>query len=234
MLFAGTERGVYVTFDDGGRWAPLQNNLPHAPIAWIAVQLHFHDLVVATYGRGIWILDDISPLEDPALSGGAMTGGAMLFKPRPAYRFRSQQGIASAPNSAVRVDSVPEGADLTYYLPAALADTAAAPDRPHAPARHVGPRSVATRAAGTAGHLPGAPHGRGQRGERSDTHPIAHGAQGPQHRRERRGRRGTDPPGARHPRRPRQRGADDQPARVGAETARGLERSAAGRHRAQR
>src|SRR5256714_902212 len=52
----------------------------------------------------------------------------MLFKPRPAYRFRSQQGIASAPNSAVRVDSVPEGADLTYYLPAALADTAAVPD----------------------------------------------------------------------------------------------------------
>src|SRR5207253_243044 len=91
----------------------------------------FHDLVVATYGRGIWILDDISPLEDPALTGGAMTGGAMLFKPRPAYRFRSQQGIASAPNSAVRVDSIPEGAGLTYYLPAALADTAAAPDSAH-------------------------------------------------------------------------------------------------------
>src|SRR5205085_2560299 len=71
MLFAGTESGVYVTFDDGGRWTPLQNNLPHAPISWITVQPHFHDLVVATYGRGIWILDDISPLEDPALTGGA-------------------------------------------------------------------------------------------------------------------------------------------------------------------
>src|SRR5438105_249743 len=56
MLFAGTESGVYVTFDDGGRWTPLQNNLPHAPISWITVQPHFHDLVVATYGRGIWIL----------------------------------------------------------------------------------------------------------------------------------------------------------------------------------
>src|SRR5438105_132201 len=111
MLFAGTESGVYVTFDDGGRWTPLQNNLPHAPISWITVQPHFHDLVVATYGRGIWILDDISPLEDPALTGGAMTGGAGLFKPRPAYRFRSQQGSASAPNSSLRVDSVPEGAD---------------------------------------------------------------------------------------------------------------------------
>jgi len=131
MLFAGTESGVYVTFDDGGRWTPLQNNLPHAPISWITVQPHFHDLVVATYGRGIWILDDISPLEDPALTGGAMTGGAVLFKPRPAYRFRSQQGIASAPNSAVRVDSVPEGADLTYFVPASLADTAAVPDSAH-------------------------------------------------------------------------------------------------------
>jgi len=129
MLFAGTERGVYVTFDDGGRWAPLQNNLPHAPIAWITVQPHFHDLVVATYGRGIWILDDISPLEAPDFP--ALTGGAMLFKPRPAYRFRSQQGIASAPNSAVRVDSVPEGADLTYFVPASLADTAAMPDSAH-------------------------------------------------------------------------------------------------------
>ena len=131
MLFAGTESGVYVTLDDGARWLPLQTNLPHAPVSWMTVQPHFHDLVVATYGRGIWILDDISPLEDPALTGGAMAGGAMLFKPRSAYRFRSQQGIVSAPNSAVRVDSVPEGADLTYYLPAALADTAAAPDSAH-------------------------------------------------------------------------------------------------------
>src|SRR2546423_15497734 len=55
----------------------------------------------------------------------------MLFKQGAAYRFRSQQGIASAPNSAVRVDSVPEGADLTYYVPAALADTATAPDSAH-------------------------------------------------------------------------------------------------------
>ena len=129
MLFAGTESGVYVTFDDGGHWAPLQTNLPHAPISWITVQPHFHDLVVATYGRGIWILDDISPLEAPDFP--ALTGGAMLFKPRPAYRFRSQQGIASAPNSAVRVDSVPEGADLTYFVPASLADTAAMPDSAH-------------------------------------------------------------------------------------------------------
>jgi hypothetical protein len=129
MLFAGTESGVYVTLDDGGHWAPLQINLPHAPVSWLTVQPHFHDLVVATYGRGIWILDDISPLEDAAFP--ALTGRPLLFAPRPAYRFRSQQGIASAPNSAVRVDSVPEGAGLAYFVPAALADTATAADSAH-------------------------------------------------------------------------------------------------------
>src|SRR5439155_6137913 len=99
----GTENGVHVTLDDGAHWLPLQTNLPHAPVSWLTVQPHFHDLVVATYGRGVWILDDVSPLEQlqgPALTGGAIQGGAALFKPRPAYRFRAQPGIASAPNSA--------------------------------------------------------------------------------------------------------------------------------------
>ena len=130
MLYAGTENGLYVTFDDGAHWWPLQVNLPHAPISWLTVQPHFRDLVVATYGRGSWILDDVSPLEDPGVTGGAMSGAgpAKLFAPRPAYRFRGQQGVASAPNSAVVVDSVPFGADLTYYLPPALADTSPAPD----------------------------------------------------------------------------------------------------------
>jgi len=132
LLFAGTENGVYVTFDDGARWLPLQTNLPHAPISWITVQPHFHDLVVSTYGRGIWILDDISPLEQLSV-GPAPTGGAMLFSPRAAYRFRAQQGTVSAPNSAVRADSVPDGAALTYYVPAALADTATVPDSAHRP-----------------------------------------------------------------------------------------------------
>ena len=129
LLFAGTENGVYVSFDDGARWLPLQTNLPHAPISWITVQPHFHDLVVSTYGRGLWILDDVSPLE--AVEFPVATGAATFFKPRPAYRFRAQEGIISAPNSAVQVDSIPEGAGLTYYLPAALADTTTAPDSAH-------------------------------------------------------------------------------------------------------
>src|SRR5437870_313718 len=96
MLYAGTENGLYMTLDDGVHWLPLQTNLPHAPVSWLTVQPHFHDLVVATYGRGVWILDDISPLEH--LDAGTIRRRAWLFPPRPAYRFRTTQGVASAPN----------------------------------------------------------------------------------------------------------------------------------------
>ncbi|PYO39731.1 MAG: glycosyl hydrolase, partial [Gemmatimonadetes bacterium] len=126
MLYAGTENGLYVTWDDGARWLPLQTNLPRAPVSWVTVQPHFQDLVVATYGRGVWILDDITPLQQLDLPAPA--GQAVLFEPRPAYRFRSRQGVASAPNSAVEPDTLPYGADLTYYLSPTLADTTAPPD----------------------------------------------------------------------------------------------------------
>jgi len=129
MLFAGTESGLYVTLDDGGHWLPLQTNLPHAPVSWITVQPQFHDLLVATYGRGAWILDDLSPLE--LLDLPALTARALLFPPRPAYRFRSQQGVASAPNSAVEPDTLPYGADVTYYISPTAADTTTPPDTTH-------------------------------------------------------------------------------------------------------
>ncbi len=124
LLFAGTENGLYVTLDDGASWRPLQTNLPHAPVSWLTVQPRFHDLVVATYGRGFWILDDISPLEQLA---GATIGKVMLFVPPPAYRLRDQQGVANAPNSAVQAENPPSGVPLTYYVPPALADTTSGP-----------------------------------------------------------------------------------------------------------
>jgi len=126
LLYAGTESGVYVSLDDGARWLPLQTNLPHAPVSWLTVQPHFHDLVVATYGRGVWILDDVSSLEQ--LDAGAVAGRARFFTPLSAYRFRARQGIASAPNSAVQAENAPYGTALTYYLAPALADTATVPD----------------------------------------------------------------------------------------------------------
>ncbi|HYR32355.1 MAG TPA: hypothetical protein VEO93_10565 [Gemmatimonadales bacterium] len=126
LLYAGTEAGLYVTLDDGAHWAALQTNLPHAPVSWIVVQPKFKDLVVATYGRGLWILDDITPLEQ--MDAAALAGKAHLFAPRPAYRFRGAQGITDAPNSAVTAENPPYGADLTYYLSSAVADTSQTPD----------------------------------------------------------------------------------------------------------
>ena len=62
LLYLGTENALYVSFDDGAHWEPLQLNLPHAPVSWLTIQQHFNDLVIATYGRGFYILDDITPL----------------------------------------------------------------------------------------------------------------------------------------------------------------------------
>lgn len=87
LLFLGTENAMYVSFDDGGHWQPLQSNLPHAPAYWIAIQPHFHDLVLATYGRGFWIMDDITPLEQ--MTAQMLESDATLFAPRDAYRFRN-------------------------------------------------------------------------------------------------------------------------------------------------
>jgi hypothetical protein len=84
-LFAGTGNGLYYSLDDGGHWTALDSGLPHSPVTWAVVQKDFHDLVVSTYGRGLYILDDISPLEQMAKnhSEAAVT----LFEPRQNYRF---------------------------------------------------------------------------------------------------------------------------------------------------
>ena len=84
LLFAGTEFGMYVSFDDGGRWQELQYNLPRTPITDIKV--HDNDLVLSTMGRGFWIMDNISPLRAGVES--ATTGGFTFLQPLDAYRLR--------------------------------------------------------------------------------------------------------------------------------------------------
>ena len=63
LVFLGTENRVYVSFNDGDAWQLLRNNLPPAPMYGLVVQEHFNDLVVGTCGRGFWIMDDITPLQ---------------------------------------------------------------------------------------------------------------------------------------------------------------------------
>ena len=85
MLFVGTGNALYYSIDDGVSWKPLQAGLPHAPVSWIVVQKQAHDLVVSTYGRGFFIMEDITPLEQGAMEPTA-TAAVQLVAPRPAYR----------------------------------------------------------------------------------------------------------------------------------------------------
>jgi len=108
---------MYVSFDDGENWQTLQMNLPHAPVYWIAVQEQFRDLVIATYGRGFWILDDLTPLR--ALTPDVINADAHLFTPRPAYRFRAITAPAVTYDDPTTGDNPPYGADINYYLKSA-------------------------------------------------------------------------------------------------------------------
>jgi len=119
LLYAGTENAIYVSFDDGENWQPLQSNLPAAPVSWITVQEHFNDLVISTYGRGFWIMDDIGPLQQ--MTAQVLASDAHLFRVQPAYRFRFITA-PSTPYDDPTVGENPEyGASINYYLKAAAA-----------------------------------------------------------------------------------------------------------------
>ena len=92
MLYLGTENAIYISFNEGKNWLPLQNNLPHAPVHHMVIQEHFNDLVVGTYGRGFWIMDDITPLQQ--FTKEVLKSDVHLFVPRQAYRLHSVTGGA--------------------------------------------------------------------------------------------------------------------------------------------
>ena len=123
LLFAGTENGVWFSVDDGANWQRLQRlggeggdgDLPAAPVYGLAVQEHADDLVVGTYGRGVWVLDDVSPIR--GLREAAGSGSPRFFEPGHAYRFRMQGAHAGTP-SEVYGENPPYGISLDYWLPA--------------------------------------------------------------------------------------------------------------------
>jgi photosystem II stability/assembly factor-like uncharacterized protein len=154
LLFAGTGNALYYSLDDGGHWTPLQEGLPHAPASWAVVQKEFHDLVVSTYGRGIYILDDITPLEQMAKNHS--DAPVVLYASRPAYRFTRggevmlTYSLKSAPKGQVQFEILDaqgklvrklegKGApgmnrmkwDLRYESPRMVALRTIAPDNPH-------------------------------------------------------------------------------------------------------
>ena len=117
LLFAGTERSVYVSFDDGDHWQSLRLNLPGSSMRdlWI----HESDLVVGTHGRSAWILDDISPLRQMAAAGAAP--GAFLFRPVRATRVRWNMNTDTPlPIDEPAAPNPPDGAVIDYWLPAGV------------------------------------------------------------------------------------------------------------------
>lgn len=116
LLYAGTERGVYVSFDDGGQWLPLSLNLPSTSMRDLTI--HGDDLVVATHGRSFWILDDLTPLREMAAS--IASSSAYLFKPQVTYRFRHDRYQQTPfPPEVPAGQNPPDGAIIDYYLGAA-------------------------------------------------------------------------------------------------------------------
>jgi photosystem II stability/assembly factor-like uncharacterized protein len=118
LLFAGTERAVWVSFDDGDHWQPLQLNLPHTSIRDLVV--HGEDLVVGTHGRSFWILDDIAPLRQ--IDARTAAASAVLFRPPLTYRVRrSVYTDTPLPPEEPAGQNPPDGAILDYYLKSAAA-----------------------------------------------------------------------------------------------------------------
>ncbi|HEX7118782.1 MAG TPA: hypothetical protein VF212_08345 [Longimicrobiales bacterium] len=108
LLYAGTEFGIFISFDDGASWQPFQQNLPVTPVT--DIEVYRKDLVVSTMGRGFWILDNVTPLHQ--LSDEVAGARAYLFQPRAAYRlrYRARGGGPADPE-------YPEpGAMIDYYL----------------------------------------------------------------------------------------------------------------------
>jgi photosystem II stability/assembly factor-like uncharacterized protein len=119
LLFAGTERAVWVSFDDGEHWQALQLNLPATSMRDLIVK--GDDLVVATHGRSFWILDDITPLRQLTREVAALP--VHLFRPRVAYRVRRDQNTDTPlPPEEPTGKNPPDGAILDYWLETAPAD----------------------------------------------------------------------------------------------------------------
>ncbi len=111
LLFAGTERAVYISFDDGENWQPLRLNMPATSVRDLIIK--DDDVVVATHGRGFWILDDITPLRQIDPNNRA----TILFKPQTALRVRaSLNSDTPIPPDEPAGENPPDGALIDYYL----------------------------------------------------------------------------------------------------------------------
>jgi photosystem II stability/assembly factor-like uncharacterized protein len=113
LLFAGTELGVYLSFDDGDHWQPLQLNLPVTSVRDLTI--HGEDLIVATHGRSFWVLDNITPLRQASDAGKA--DASWLYRPAPAFRIDNDSFVGTPlPPEEPTAENPPAGAVIDYFL----------------------------------------------------------------------------------------------------------------------
>ncbi len=152
LLYAGTERGAYVSFDDGAHWQSLQLNLPVVPVT--DLQVRQGDLVASTQGRAFWILDDLEPLREV---GDEAAGAALyLYTPAPATRVQWGGGFGGE-GGGTEGENPPSGAVIDYVLSEATAKALAPP----APGAHEGEASGDREAPADGQHMEPSAEGEG-------------------------------------------------------------------------
>src|SRR4029079_12560332 len=116
LLFLGTELGIFASADNGGSWISLRHGLPAMPVEELRVHPRDGDLILGTHGRGIYILDDITPIRQLA---AAKAADAFLFAPRPAIRWQTWGRDANLAQKEFIGQNPPQGAIISFYVKAA-------------------------------------------------------------------------------------------------------------------
>jgi photosystem II stability/assembly factor-like uncharacterized protein len=173
MLFAGTGHALFYSMDDGAHWIQMKGGLPAAPVSWVVVQKQTHDLVVSTYGRGFYIMEDLTPLEQGVMPE-TVTAAVQFLAPRPVYR-RTTGGRADwtfvlkdAPSKPIEMQVLDEKGAVVRKL----SDLTGRPgwNRASWDLRYEAPRVVALRTTPPEDpHIWEEPRFKGQ-----DTRPITH------------------------------------------------------------
>ena len=120
LLYAGMEHGIYASWDGGKKWSAIMNNLPPVSVRDIKIQTIENDLVIGTHGRGAWILDDITPLQEMA---NTKSSGLHIFQPRTTYRWQMSRMDASQGQREYRAENPPYGAIISFHLATGKIDT---------------------------------------------------------------------------------------------------------------
>jgi hypothetical protein len=127
LLFAGMEFGLWISQDRGATWSQLKNNFPTVPVDDIQIHARENDLVLATHGRSIWVLDDLTPLEK--MDASLATSGITFFAPRTATLWFLRTRRWSSGQKFFTAKNPPYGALITYYMQAAIPPEAKKTDK---------------------------------------------------------------------------------------------------------